>query len=214
MIHDLTITLNEQTRSFEPVGDPKMIYTHRVDHKTFICQASVVTMMTHYGTHVDAPLHYIPEGKTTATLDLSGYVGQGICLTDPAFPKTKAEGEYDITDFLAKNKELFKEGDILLLSTGFEDLLGQDAYFDFPNFANNTGDALAQYGIKGIGMDTPSLTLGNEAHQGVLKHDIGIIESLINLRPLIGKRFFFSAAPLKFEDGDGSPVRAYAITED
>ena len=41
-----------------------------------------------------------------------------------------------------------------------------------------------------------------------------IVESLVNVKDLVGKRFFFSAVPLKFADGDGSPVRAYAITED
>ena len=40
-----------------------------------------------------------------------------------------------------------------------------------------------------------------------------IHESLVNLGPLIGRRFYFSAVSLKFADGDGNPVRAYAVTD-
>ena len=47
MIHDLTITLNEDTLPFLPAGDPHMIWTHRVDHNWFKCQASLVVCPSH-----------------------------------------------------------------------------------------------------------------------------------------------------------------------
>jgi kynurenine formamidase len=211
MYHDLTITLNEETLPFLPAKDPHMMWAHRVDHKSFVCQASVVLMPSHMGTHVDAPLHYVPGGKTTAEIDLSRYAGEAVCFAVPDFPHS---GEYDLTADLEKNKDLVKPGDILILSTGYEKLVGDPAYFEFPDFAENTGALLERHGIRGIGFDSPTLGQLNRVHQEVLGRDIAIIESLINLEPLIGKRFFFSAVPLKFEDGDGSPVRAYAITND
>jgi kynurenine formamidase len=212
MIHDLTITLNEQTLPFLPTGDPHMIWTHRVDHKSFICQASLVVMMSHLGTHIDAPLHYVKDGKTTAEVDLSRFCGKAVCVAAHDFPR---EGEYDIGPLLERNKALIEDGDILIVRTGYEKLVGTRAYFEFPNFAENTGEALESCGIRGIGFDSPSLSLGNNrAHQEVLGREIAVIESLINLEPLVGKRFFFIALPLKFEDGDGSPVRAVAVTED
>jgi kynurenine formamidase len=211
MIHDLTITLSEKTLPFLPTGDPPMIWTHRVDHNSFVCQASLVVMMSHMGTHVDAPLHYIKGGKTTAEADLSRFCGKAVCVAADDFPR---EGEYDINPLLEKNKALIETGDILIVSTGCEKLVGTPEYFNFPNFAENTGAALEARGIRGLGFDTPSISFGNRAHQEVLGREIAIIESLINLEPLVGRRFFFIALPLKFEDGDGSPVRAVAITED
>ena len=40
-----------------------------------------------------------------------------------------------------------------------------------------------------------------------------IIENLTGLEQLMNKEFWFSCFPLKIEEGDGSPVRACAITE-
>ncbi|MDR1573159.1 MAG: cyclase family protein [Clostridiales Family XIII bacterium] len=210
MIHDLTITLNEKTLPFLPAGDPQMIWTHRVDHNSHICQVSLVVMPSHLGTHVDAPLHYVKGGKTTAEVDLSRFCGKAVCIAADDFPR---EGEYDINPLLEKNRALIEAGDILIISTGHEKLVGTPEYFKFPNFAENTGAVLEACGIIGIGFDSPSISFGNNTHQEVLGREIAIIESLINLEPLVGRRFFFSALPLKFEDGDGSPVRAVAITD-
>jgi kynurenine formamidase len=212
MIHDLTITLNEQTLPFLPAGDPPMIWMHRVDHNSFICQSSLVVMMLHFGTHIDAPLHYVKNGKTTAEVDLSRFCGKAVCVDAYDFPR---EGEYDIGPLLERKQPLIVDGDILIVRTGYEKLVGTREYFEFPNFAESTGKTLEARGIRGIGFDTPSISFGNnKAHQEVLGRDIAVIESLINLEPLVAKRFFFIALPLKFEDGDGSPVRAVAVTED
>jgi kynurenine formamidase len=213
MILDLTITLNEQTLPFLPTGDPRMIWTHRVDHASFVCQASLVVMPSHMGTHVDAPLHYVKDGKTTAEADLSRFCGKAVCVAADDFPRT-GKSEYDIEPLLERNAALIKAGDILIVRTGYEELVGTPEYFDFPNFAENTGAALEMRGLRGIGFDSPSLSLGNRAHQEALGREMSVIESLINLAPLVGKRFTLIALPLKFEDGDGSPVRAVAITED
>lgn len=206
--YDLSVTLSEKTVPFPDSGDPPMKWEHLVDHSVYKCQVSLFSMVTHFGTHIDVPLHYIKNGKTTAEIDLSKYCGQAVCVSVPGFPET---GEFDITETLSENKDILQRGDIVLLYTGWEKRLGTPDYFKFADFKGNTGEVMAQYGLHGIGFDLPSIDRTGYAHQSVLGRDMSIIESLINIEPLIGKRFFFSAAPLKFEDGDGSPVRAYAL---
>ncbi|MDR2487119.1 MAG: cyclase family protein [Clostridiales Family XIII bacterium] len=209
MIHDLSIMLNEQTLPFLPAGDPHMVWTHRADHAFAPCQVSLAVLVTHLGTHVDAPLHFIPGGKTTAQMDLACYCGQAACIAAEGFPR---EGVYDLAQDLEKNASLVAGADILIVSTGYEKLVGTPEYFRSPDFGENTGALLEDLGIRGIGIDAPTIGQQNRAHQEILGRDIGIIESLVNLGPLVGRRFYFSAVPLKFEDGDGSPVRAYAVT--
>ncbi len=211
MIHDLSIDLNENTIPFPDSNDPPMTWQHLVDHNIYKCQVCQFSMVTHFGTHVDAPLHYCKGGKTTAEIDMSAYVGPAVCLE---MTDLGDGAEIDISEVMAKNAELIKPGDIIILYTGYEDLVGKPGYFDFKDYAENTGAILEQYGCKGIGFDMPSIDRSGLAHQAVLSRGMSIIESLVNLKGLVGKRFFFSAAPLKFTDGDGSPVRAYAITED
>lgn len=212
MIHDLSITLDENTLPFPDSGDPHMTWQHLVDHNVYKCQVCLFSMVTHLGTHVDAPLHYCKGGKTTAEIDLSAYAGQAVCLDFT--PYMNSDGEHDIAAVMEANKELIKPGDIIILYTGYEELVGKMEYFAYNDFAESTGEILEKYGCKGIGFDMSSIDRSGLAHQAVLGRGMSIIESLINLKPLIGKRFYFSAVPLKFADGDGSPVRAYAVTED
>jgi len=210
MIHDLTITLSEKTLPFLPANDPYLKWGNTVNHKEHQVQVSYVSMSSHIGTHVDVPLHFIDGGKTTAQIDLSKYCGQAVCLD---VPNVKADVLLDFSGVLESNKSLIKPGDIVIFHTGWEDMVGTPKYFEYPEFAPATGEQLSKYGINGIGFDLPSVDHGGAVHRDILGRDIGIIESLINLKPLIGRRFYFSAVPLKFECGDGSPVRAYAVTE-
>ncbi|MCL2391115.1 MAG: cyclase family protein [Oscillospiraceae bacterium] len=210
MIHDLTITLNEKTLPFLPANDPFMTWSHSVNHDEHQVQASVVSMSSHMGTHVDAPLHFIKDGKSTAQVDLAKYCGQAVCFDVPDVTPDKV---LDFSEVLEKNKDSIKPGDIIIFHTGWEDKVGTKEYFNYPEFHPQTGALLTKLGANGIGFDLPSIDLGGSIHRDLLGRDLGIIESLINLKPLIGKRFYFSAVPLKFENGDGSPVRAYAITD-
>ena len=211
MIHDLTIDLNEMTVPFPDSNDPRMSWKHLVDHNVYKCQVSEFKMVTHLGTHVDAPLHYVKNGKTTSEISLDAYCGNATCLD---YTEIKKDGEVDISEFLKKNASKIKHGNILILYTGWEDKLNTKEYFKFPEFSKNTGEILEKYGIKGLGFDLPSIDRTGDAHISVLERGIGIYESLINLKELVSRNFYFSAVPLKFTDGDGSPVRAYAVTED
>ena len=115
---------------------------------------------------------------------------------------------------LNNNNALIEPGDIIILHTGWEDKVGTQVYFNYPDFAQNTGELLQGVGAHRIGTDLPSIDHNGPIHCDILGRDLSIIESLTNLKPLIDKRFYFSAVPLKFAGGDGSPVRAYAITDD
>lgn len=212
MIYDLTMPLDEKTLPFPDSGDPHMTWKHLVDHDVYKAQVSLFSMVTHLGTHTDAPLHYIANGKTTSEIDLAKYCGPAVCLDMTGDMKDCAV--VDIRPVLERNKELIKPGDIIVLRTGWEELAGTPEYFNFPDFDAAVGEALEEYGANGIAFDMPSIDRGTGVpHQSVLGRDMSITESLINLKPLIGKRFFFNAVPLKFTDGDGSPVRAYAIVD-
>ena len=211
MIHDLTITLDENTLPFPATGDPHMTWKHLVDHTNFPVQVTLFSMVTHLGTHIDVPLHFLKDGKTTAQIDLSRYCGQAVCLH---VPNVSADKILDISGVLRENKALIKPGDIIILHTGWEDKVGTQEYFEYPDFDIGTGQALEDVGALGLGTDLPSVDRDGTVHRDILGRDLSIIESLINLKNLVGRRFYFSAVPLKFADGDGSPVRAYAVTDD
>ncbi|MCL2200968.1 MAG: cyclase family protein [Oscillospiraceae bacterium] len=210
MIHDLSITLSEKTLPFLPANDPYMKWESIANHAQHNVQVSYPQFSSHLGTHVDVPLHFIEGGKSTAEIDLSKYCGQAVCLD---VPNVRADVVLDFSELFESSKALIRPGDIIIFHTGWEDKAGTTEYFEYPEFHPNTGELLTKLGANGIGMDLPSIDYGGSIHRDLLGRGLSIIESLINLKPLIGKRFYFSAVPLKFEKGDGSPVRAYAITD-
>ena len=70
-----------------------------------------------------------------------------------------------------------------------------------------------------MGLDTPSadgpraIAAGFASHKLLLDAGIPIFEALVNLRRLIGRRFFFIGLPLGIDQGEASPVRAIALLD-
>lgn len=105
------------------------------------------------------------------------------------------------------------EARIVLLATGWDAHWGSDDYFAHPVLAPDACQALLDAGMHVLGMDTlnPDPSDGGElaVHQLLLGGDHLIIENLRGLTALPG-RVEFAGAPLPIENGDGSPIRAYA----
>ena len=205
-VFDLSIPLNERTPIFP--NDPQYSAEQFLDYKKDGVNELRLTIGTHTGTHVDVPLHHIPSGQDISRFPLETFVGSALVVPVEKEPAaTIVPGDLESAGI--------RSGDILIVSTGWEDHLYDDTYFrEFPAFSPEVAEFLVEKEIKALGTDTPSVDPmggGGEFHRRALGAGIGIIEALINLKPLRGERVFFSAAPLRIESGDGSPVRAVAI---
>lgn len=171
------------------------------------------TMFSHTGTHMDAPAHMLEEGKTLDLFPADKFMGRGLVI--------------DVRECTAKEIPLariqayeaaLKAAKFVLIQTGWEFHWGEKAYFsDFPTLSLEAAEYLLQFDLKGIGVDAISVDpLDTETfpiHGILLRHDLVIIENLMNLS-LIDGDFEFCAMPLKVTHADGSPVRAVAILND
>ncbi len=75
----------------------------------------VLTHSNHVGTHLDGEIHFYTPGKDMAELDLEFLVHEGaiVDLSDIA-------GDYDVyTSEMVEERVEVKEGDILIINTGF-----------------------------------------------------------------------------------------------
>jgi len=70
-----------------------------------------------------------------------------------------------------------------------------------------------QIDIVGIDSFTPD-KIPCDIHKLFMKNDILIVENLVNLEKLAGKRFRCCIMPLHIRDGDGAPCRVAAIVDD
>lgn len=152
------------------------------------------SMCAHNGTHVDAPFHFLGDGKPVDQIALDVFVGR--CFV------ARHEGDVTAAD----------AGDILAKAEGAERIL-------IAGLATVTAEAaevFAASGIKLIGNE--SQTVGPESgpmqvHLILLGRGIALLEGVV-LKNIPEGRYFLSAAPLNLAGADGAPCRAYLIEGD
>jgi arylformamidase len=198
---DLSVAINEDTPIYP--GDPKTsIKPAGVLDKDGYCD-HYLSIGTHVGTHVDAPMHMIAGGKSLDQIPVDQFIGRGVYVdvTDGNFDSVKSA---DI-----------QEGDIVLLHTGMSTKYHKPVYFDdYPAMSDEIANYLVQKKIKMIGVDTCSVDNkdGFPVHKILLGGDVLIIENLTNLEQLMGKRFRLFALPINLQI-DGAPARVIAEIE-
>ena len=161
-----------------------------------------ITMSTHCGAHVDAPLHYDPAGDSIDMLDLRDFIGPARVID--ARGKEPLCGFEEIAAALdgAPPRLLFRlmgRGDGLAWPTGFRAL------------APETVEHLAQLGTRLIGVDVPSIdpetSKSLPSHMVCRRHDLRIVENLV-LADVTPGDYELIALPLKLGGLDAAPVRA------
>lgn len=169
-----------------------------------------ITMYSHTGTHVDAPAHLIKGGSTLNDLGVSHFIGSACVL----HMGDKQRDIIDLDALLLLEKEI-ETADFLLVNTGWSKHWGEPQYFSgYPVLSPEAAHWLSLKQLKGIGFDTISAdhpdTEDYPIHHIILGNNTIIVENLTNLSVLPTSGIHFSCLPIKFEDADGSPVRAVA----
>ena len=208
---DLSLPIRDGAPSFP--GDPTCVIRPWATIGPDPANLHQVTLGTHQGTHLDAPLHFLADGGPVDQVPIAALVGPAI-LVDL---RHKAPRSTITVDDLAD--VVIAPGDRLVLRMGWDRVLAEDpaAYFaDGPRLGEDAARWLATKGLAVIGMDTP--TPNPDAfvavHQALLRVGTVLVEALSNLDALREGTFWLSAVPLRLEGLDGSPVRAFAVQSD
>lgn len=198
---DLTHTFTPDMPSYP--GDPKATLEQvaHIDKDTF--NDHKISTVMHVGTHMDAPLHMIENGKRIDEIDPERFFGKGILIDD--------RGKMDIDSSVLKGSNIEKDS-IVLLYTGFGSKYRKDDYFKgYPEIKEDFAKMMIEIGVKMVGMDMlgPDYDVPWTTHKILLGSNILILENLTNLDQLLGKEFEIIALPAKFE-ADAAPVRVIA----
>lgn len=169
-----------------------------------------LTLLTHTGTHLDAPAHMLPDGATLDHYPGAYFVGLAAVLDVSA-----AAGRELTTEFLQRQIQKYDDLDFVLLATGWSDRWGQASYFEgFPVLGTDAARWLVRRGLRGVGIDAVSVDAADSVdfpvHRILLGGGLVIVENLTGLRALCGRRCQFCCLPLKIAGADGAPVRAVA----
>jgi kynurenine formamidase len=205
---DLTLTLRPGMRGVE--FEPKFNFT---EHGW---NAQTLHLYSHCGTHMDVQVHSNAGTETVDAVPLARCMGPAWLVDlDGIAPKTLIT----VADLIAV-ADRFAPGDSLILRTGWSLFGDQPKWRDeLPRVSPELAEWCVDHKAKMLGVEPPSVAdVSNlsevvRVHQILLGGGVLIVEGLTNLGALREPKFFFAALPLKPLDGDGAPVRAFAIEE-
>ena len=199
-------------RCTDDADGPKLSVSWHCTLDTLGYNLSRVTMSTHQGTHIDAPLHMLPEAETIDHIALERVIVRAVKAD---LTHIKPKEEIRIRDLLPYEKRI-DEGYSILLDTGWGKVFPRREFFsDFPMITMELAEWFAAkcVGLVGIDMPCPNSVEWKAVHQVMLSKGVLIVEGIANLSALGSEPFTFFALPLKLKGRDGSPVRAIAMRD-
>jgi kynurenine formamidase len=178
--------------------------------------ATTLSLYSHCGTHIDAPVHFGVGAQTIDTIAVENLIGPAwVADIRPVEPRALIEPEH-----LGAIAEQFIPGESLLICTGWSDYYGQDKYRNgLPRVSAELAQWCVEKKVRMLGVEPPSVADVNNIeelttiHQILFKGGVIVVEGLANLASLSKPKVTFIALPLKIANGDGTPARAVAIEE-
>ena len=178
-------------------GDPKPEKKElKSMEKGEVYNLTAFSMCAHNGTHIDAPRHFIKDGKTVDEMPLDAFVGMAY-VAEHSGVVTENDAAEIIEKAIQHNMEAAKR--ILI-----------------------KGDIEVSLEAAKVFASSDVLLLGNEpqtigpqnapmaVHHALLSADVSLLEG-IRLTEVSEGVYFLNAAPLNLAGTDGSPCRAVLI---
>jgi kynurenine formamidase len=110
-----------------------------------------ITTIFHTSTHVNAPIHLIPEAPAIGDLPLERFFGSGVVLSIP-------KGKWELVEpaDLNRAKPEILEDDIVIINTGWHRRYSdsQDYFGHAPGLSKQAADWLCARKVKLVGVDT------------------------------------------------------------
>ena len=155
------------------------------------------SMCAHNGTHIDAPYHFLYDGKTVEQLSLEKMVGYAYVVEHAGLVKAE-----DARNMLATAKE-----------QGSEEAAKRILIKGEIEMTDEAAEIFAAAGISLIGCESQSI---GPSHAPMAVHKILLAAEIV---PLEGIRlqdvpcgvYFLSAVPITLAGADGAPCRAILI---
>src|SRR5581483_10042862 len=171
------------------------------------CNLTQMSLSAHTGTHMDAPRHFVRDGRTMESLPLDAVVGpcrvievkhKSMITVEELKPYKLKAGER----ILVKTRNSTKSWKMARTSVFDENFI----YIPAP-----TAQYLVDCKIKTIGVDYLSVggykKDGVQCHQILLGAEVWIIEGL-DLSKIKPGKYDLTCLPLKIVGADGAPARA------
>ena len=207
-IFDISLTLSPTLPTWP--GDPgiELELVESMD-KGATANVTRMDMGVHTGTHVDAPHHFLNDGRTVEQLPLEVLTGpcyvlqlpDGVeAITSEVLARCEITSDMKRVLFGTRNSHLWAKGE-----TGFQT--------DFVAITEDGAEWLVERGVQLVGVDYLSVAPyeeGAPTHEILLKAGVVVVEGL-NLSKVMRGFYELYCLPLKIAGSDGAPARAILI---
>jgi arylformamidase len=194
--------------------------TMTIPHLTAIESANVehLELMTHTGTHIDAPFHFFSDAETVDQLPLSHFHAPCIALD----LRHKKSGSGIVPEDFKSHANNIQSGIIVVLKTGWAEkrALTKEFLTAWPYLTGEGAEYLVSLGIHGVGIEGLSIGGFNDpeketaAHKVLLGAKKLIIEDIrVPEAMLDGRIRHFAAFPVLIQGAGGAWARAVAWDE-
>jgi arylformamidase len=175
--------------------------------------ATDMCLVSHVGTHIDAPIHFVPDGARIGDLPLEAFTGHATVAQvkkDPGEPIT-------VDDILSGGPEP-SDGDMLIINTGwwrhYVDR-NRELYLDAPPVSPELAVWAVERRLKMVATDTvspdPPATRRPADYPMVIHHTLlsagVLIAENLHLERATAGRYEVFAFPMLTVAGDGGPTR-------
>jgi arylformamidase len=167
---------------------------------------TMLEIISHTGTHIDAPLHFIPGGSTITDMALDATIGPARVI--------EIKDQHRITAAELEQHNI-KKGERLLFKTRNSPASYEGPKFmeDYVYFADDAAEYLAKKGVRLVGLDF--ITIGdfkneesvNNTHKTFLNAGIYILEDCA-LGDVPPGDYELLCMPLRVFHADAAPCRA------
>jgi len=205
-IFDISIGIDENLPLWP--GDPEL----RLQWAANIEQGDLVnltelSMGIHTGTHIDAPLHFLPNGKPIDSLSLNVFVGEAQVVAIPQDVNLiTVDILQDVCEINAA-RILFKTKNSQLWETSkFQQ--------DYVALEASAAQWLVDQGVQLVGIDYLSIAPFKDpapTHETLLNNEVVIVESL-DLRLVKPGIYTLICLPLKLVGREAAPARAILLS--
>ncbi len=161
----------------------------------------------HCGTHVDAPWHFIRDGKKIDEVPLETFIGPADVLDLTDFEDCITGADLELMNVPADTQRL-----LFKTRNGLREYWRESWNPDFIYIDESAAKWCRDRGILLVGLDyltiDPPSRSDFPAHHVLLGAGIIILENIV-LRDVAPGRYLLHAAPVKLQDVDGAWCRAY-----
>jgi kynurenine formamidase len=180
------------------------------------CKISHISMPDHIGTHIDAPVHFVPGGKDASQIPIDSLLGDAVII-DVSVKGSENPLTIEMFHKFVKEQNVYiREKDIVIIRCSTRKW-NEEGFLSIKSLTSEVADYLIKKNVKALGVDLLTVDSLDDkrrpVHLKLLEKEIFIVEGLINLEKIGKKRFQFIALPLPLVSASGSPTRAIAIID-